>query len=163
MTASSSRRGFLLLAGSCAFLLAGCSGALPRDSQGTLRRATGGTLHVGASENAPWTEFDSAGSVSGTEADLIEGYAASIGASIQWETAAMSDLAKMMKNNELDLIIGGLTADTPWSDKISPTRPYEETQGVDGSTEKMVIGVRPGENALQASLERFLAEEMGEL
>ncbi|MGO2607505.1 MAG: transporter substrate-binding domain-containing protein [Brachybacterium tyrofermentans] len=163
MTASGSRRGFLLLAGSCAVLLAGCSDALPRDSQGALRRATGGTLYVGASENAPWTEFDSPGSVSGTEADLIEGYAARIGASIHWETAAMGDLATMMTDNELDLIIGGLTADTPWSDKISPTRPYQESRGVDGSTEKMVIGVRPGENALQVSLERFLAEEKGEL
>lgn len=163
MTASSSRRGFLLLTGSCAVLLAGCSGVFPRDSQGTLRRATGGALHVGASENPPWTELDPAGRVSGTEADLIEGYAASIGASIRWETAAMSDLAMMMKNDQLDLIIGGLTADTPWSDKISPTRPYEESQGVDGSTEKMVIGVRPGENALQVSLERFLAAEKGEL
>lgn len=163
MTAApGSRRGFLLLAGSCALLVSGCS-AFPRDSQGSLERATGGTLVVGASENAPWVELGPDGAPLGIEVDLVQRYAARIDASIHWEIAAMSDLATMTKNNELDLVIGGLTADTPWSDKISPTRPYQESHGPDGSTEKMVIGVRPGENALQVSLERFLAEERGEL
>ncbi|WP_227873023.1 transporter substrate-binding domain-containing protein [Brachybacterium ginsengisoli] len=120
-------------------------------------------MFVGACENEPWTAIGADGSVRGTEAGLIQKFAASIDATIRWEAAAMSDLVTMMKNNELDLVIGGLTDDTPWSDRISPTRPYQEAPDLDGSMKKMVIGVRPGENALQVSLERFLAEDAGEL
>lgn len=157
------RRGALLLGCAAMVALTGCAGSLPRDSQGTLDRATGGILHVGASENAPWTQIDPDGTVGGTEAELVTRYAESIDATIEWEVAALSVLAMKVENDELDLVIGGLTADTPWSDTISPTRPYQTATAEDGSTQKMVIGVRPGENALQVSLERFLAEQEGEL
>lgn len=143
--------------------LAGCSGHFPADTQGTLDRATGGTLSVGVSENAPWTQIDASGEITGREAELVEGYAESIDAEIEWTEGAESVLAEKMKSNELDLIIGGLTSDNPWSSKISSTRPYTTVQLDDGSTQKMVIGVRPGENALQVSLERFLADTEGEL
>lgn len=157
------RRGLLLLGCSSLLGLTGCAGSIPRDAQGSLDRATGGTLYVGGSHNAPWTQIDADGTVSGIEADLIMRFAASIDATIAWEIAAVSVLAERMEDNRLDLVIAGLTADTPWSDRISPTRPYQVARAEDGSTQKMVIGVRPGENALQISLERFLAEEGGEL
>jgi polar amino acid transport system substrate-binding protein len=163
MTARRTRRGFLLLAVTTILAASGCTGTIPRDAQGTLERASGGTLYVGATSNAPWTEVTDAGEVSGIEADLVADYAASIDARIEWRTAAVSDLALQMEHDELDLVIAGLTADTPWADRIAPTRPYRVVRAEDGSTQKRVIGVRPGENALQVSLERHLAEAVGEL
>lgn len=158
-----SRRAFIALAAVTATGATSCSGAMPRDAQGTLDRATGGSLYVGVSENRPWVRIGPGGSVGGVEADLVRGYATDIHARIHWQRGAVSELARRMKNNELDLVIGGLTADTPWSDKISPTRPYRTTRAEDGSKQKLVIGVRPGENALQVSLERYLARQEGEL
>lgn len=161
MTPRTTRRAFLLLSGS-ALLFTGCA-AFPRDAQGTLVRATGGRLYVGVSENPPWTQVEPDGAIGGTEAELITAYAKSIDADIEWVQGAESVLAELMKRNELDVIVGGLTSENPWTSEISSTRPYTEVRLDDGSTQKMVIGVRPGENALQVSLERFLAEKGGEL
>lgn len=157
------RRSALMLCLPAVLAIAGCTDVMPRDSQGTLERAEGGRLFVGAAESPPWTEIADDGGVGGLEADVIADYAGSIDATVEWTTGAMSVLARKMKNNELDLVIGGLTADTPWSDSISPTRPYQVIRAEDGSKQKMVIGVRPGENALQVSLEQFLAKRTGEL
>ncbi|APX32336.1 ABC transporter substrate-binding protein [Brachybacterium sp. P6-10-X1] len=144
-------------------LATGCQGHFPADAQGTLDRATGGVLRVGISENAPFTEVAEDGTVSGSEVELIQEYAASIDAEIEWTPAGENTLAAMMKAGDLDVVIGGLASDAPWTSKISLTRPYTTTTGPDGSPVKIVMGVTPGENALQVDLERFLAEEVGDL
>ncbi|WP_114854918.1 ABC transporter substrate-binding protein [Brachybacterium sp. YJGR34] len=164
MSPSTSRRGVLVLAGSLIALgVTGCGAGIPRDAQGTLRRATGGTLRVGASQNPPWVDITADGAVDGSEAELIEGFAATIDARIEWIPGAESVLARTMEDDGLDVIIGGLTSDTPFSAQISPTRPYATVQAPDGSTLKRVLGVRPGENALQVALERYLARASGDL
>jgi hypothetical protein len=43
------------------------------------------------------------------------------------------------------------------------TRPYANVPAPDGGIQKMVIGVRAGENALLVALERYLAERAGEI
>lgn len=53
-----------------------------------------------------------------------------------------------MRNGELDLVIGGLAADVPWTSQIALTRPYTTAEGPDGAPVDLVMGVRPGENAL---------------
>lgn len=158
-----SRRAMLLLAGATALTSSGCAGTVPLDAQGALKRAINGPLYVGVAENLPWTRVADDGAVSGPEADLIRDYASGIGARIHWTRDAVSELARRMKDDQLDLVVGGLAADTPWSDKISPTRPYRTVRSADGTKQDLVIGVRPGENALQVSVERFLAKRTGEL
>lgn len=142
---------------------AGCQGRFPADSQGTLERASGGELRVGISENPPFTEVAADGTVGGSEVDLLTDYAATIDAEIRWVPGGESALAAAMQEGELDVVIGGLAADVPWTSQIALTRPYTTTQGPDGSTVKIVIGVTPGENALMVDLEHFLAERGGEL
>lgn len=141
----------------------GCLGQFPADAQGTLDRATGGVLRVGVSENPPFTQVDADGAVSGSEVDLITAYAASIDAEIDWAPGAESMLAEAMGAGELDVVIGGLTSDSPWTSDIALTRPYTETEAPGGSVKQVVIGVQPGENALMFDLELFLAQEGGEL
>ncbi|WP_221584257.1 transporter substrate-binding domain-containing protein [Microbacterium sp. G2-8] len=143
--------------------LTGCSGGFPADAQGTLDRATDGTIRVGISENPPWTRVGPDAAVTGTEAELVTAYADAIDTTIEWVPGAESVLAEKMRNDDLDLIVAGLTDTNPWSSEIAPTRPYETTTDEYGTTRKMVIGVRPGENALQLSLERFLADRAGEI
>lgn len=145
---------------SCAFV---ACGSLPHDADGTLDRARGGTLVVGVSEHRPWTIIDDHGGIHGSEADLIRGFADRIGAEIEWRPAPESVLAGEVKEGRVDVMIGGLTADTPWSGEIAVTRPYTTVADGDGGREDMVMGVRQGENALLVELERHLAREHGEL
>lgn len=141
----------------------GCLGSMPRDSQGTLDRATGGVLRVGVSEHPPFTVVGENGDVSGEEVDLIQQYAAGIDARIEWTAGPESVLSEAMKNGDLDVVIGGFTADAPWTSTIAFTRPYTTLERPDGSTAKVVMGVRPGENALMVDLELFLARAAGEI
>lgn len=135
----------------------------PADAQGTLERAAGGELRVGVSVNPPFTDVSADGSVAGSEVDLIEVYADRIDADIVWTPAGENTLAAAMGAGELDVIIGGLASDVPWTSDVALTRPYTTATGPDGSTVKIVMGVTPGENALLIDLEHFLAEEAGEL
>lgn len=153
----------LMVVGVLLLTAAGCHGGFPADSQGSLARATGGELRIGIAENPPWTEVAPDGTVSGSEVDLITAYAETLDAEIRWVPAGENALAAEMVEGNIDLVVGGLASDAPWTSEIALTRPYTSTQGPDGKSVDIVMGVRPGENALMVDLERFLAEEGGEL
>lgn len=144
-------------------MLGGCALTVPVDAQHTLEQARGRTLQVGISANPPWTEIDPGGAVSGSEVELIGDYAESIDAQIEWSPGTESVLAEQMKQDELDIVIAGLTSDAPWTGQMALTRPYAEAADPHGGTQQKVMAVRPGENALLVSLEEHLAREGGEL
>lgn len=146
--------------GAAAVLLSSCSAIsanIPADSEGTLSRVEDGTLVVGVSEHPPWTNISDTGEHSGSEVDLIRGFAEHVNAEIEWQQAPESVLAERIKNGEVDVVIGGLTDSSPWSSHMALTRPYAEIDG-----EKMVMGTPLGENAFLVELERHLAGEFGE-
>lgn len=159
------RRAVLVAVATAPFtvLTSACGTTLPRDAQGSLDRATGGILEVGASESSPWILVDDQEAPTGIEADLVVGFAATIGAAVSWTTGPVDDLARAVESDRLDLVVAGLTADTPWSDVIAITRPYRRTTAEDGTPLEHVLGVRPGENALQLAVERYLATQAGQL
>lgn len=64
----------------------GCSG-IPVDPEGTLGRASGGTLRVGMSQEKPWTAVEG-GERSGVEVRLVEEFAAGVGAEVEWHVSA---------------------------------------------------------------------------
>jgi polar amino acid transport system substrate-binding protein len=137
----------------------GCSiNHFPADTEGTLERASGGVLRVGISEHPPWTRVADDGSVTGSEADILRGYATSIGARINWTSGAESHLIQQLEEGGLDVVIGGLSSDLPWQKQAAFTRPYAKSPAPDGSTRKMVFATRLGENALLGSLERYLID-----
>lgn len=63
-----------------------------------------------------------------------------------------------LERGEVDLLVGGLTADNPHGAKLSLTRPYATTVE-HGETVEHVMAVRTGENAMLSELERYLDEE----
>ena len=149
--------------GAAALTLNGC-GSIPADSVGTYDRASDGTLVVGVSEHAPWVQIDDVtGEITGSEADLIRSFADSINADVEWSPGPESVLAERVKSGEVDVVIGGLTAASPWSSHMALTRPYASVTSDDGETEDMVMGTRLGENELLTELERHLAEEHGDI
>ncbi len=145
-----------LLLVACTFAGTSCTN-FPADPAGTLDRVTGGTLRVGVSHSPPATDVSGA-EPAGPEADLARGFAASLDAGVEWTEGGEEYLMEALKQGDLDLVIGGLTESTPWTDKAAVTRPYAESTNDWGEPRKHVLAAPLGENAFLSALEGFLAD-----
>lgn len=140
-------------------LLCGCSANFPTDPDGTLERVRDGVLRVGVSPNPPWTDQSvdlDPPALTGIEVSLVEAFADSLDAELEWTTGGEETLIMELERDELDLVIGGLTAESPWSSHAALTYPFAETLGPDGAKEMHVMAASMGENAFLVELERFL-------
>ncbi len=114
---------------------------LPRDPEGTLNRVRGGTMRVGVFERRPWTTLPANGGAGGLEGALIAELARELGARIEWVRATESELLEALKMRELDIVIGGLTAESPWAQHVAFTKPFY--------TDTIVVGAPPGTRRLE--------------
>jgi polar amino acid transport system substrate-binding protein len=110
-----------------AVLLAGCG--IPRDPERTLARVQGGILRVGVTASDPWARLPG-GEPSGVEVELVKRFAAELRARVEWVAGAEAELMADLEVRELDLVVGGLTADTPWQQQAAITRSYVTTRTV---------------------------------
>lgn len=146
-------------------VLAGCGTSLPRDPEGTLDRVTGGTLRVGVSFDPPWTEVPAGGAdlsdrpPPGVEPRLVADFAASLDADVRWTAGGEETLIGELEEGRLDVVVGGLTAASPWSEKVALTRPYVTLTDAHGKPEPHVMAAPMGENAFLVELEMFLLEQ----
>jgi polar amino acid transport system substrate-binding protein len=156
----------LLLLVSAVVLLAGCGTSLlpddyPADPDGTLDRIRAdGVVRVGASPRPGWVEVGD-GDPTGREPGLVEAFAESLGAEVEWTVTGEEDLVRLLEEGEIDLAVGGFTDTNAWVDKVGLTRPYAEVE-VAGTTEAHVMMVPMGENALMSRLERWLDDHSDE-
>lgn len=143
-----------------ASLIVGCD--MPRDPEGTLRRATDGVLRVGVSANPPWTKVTDK-AVTGIEAELVDAFAREIGARVEWTVGTETELLQALARFELDLVIAGLTRGTPWQRQVALTRAYVETASLiglppevpwPGSLNGQEILARPGDPAIARARRR---------
>ena len=95
----------------------------------------------------------------GIEPQLIQRFAATLQSSIEWQPGGEEALMTDLEHGRLDLVIGGLTAESPWTDKAAITRPYAEARSQEGKTEKHVMAAPLGENAFLLELEKFLLSQ----
>jgi polar amino acid transport system substrate-binding protein len=109
-----------------ALLVTGCQ--YPRDPEGSLNRAAGGTLRVGVVEDPPWVTLPAADEPQGVEPALIRGFAEEIDAEIEWVEGSEADLVEAMRGFQLDVIIGGLTRSSRYAKDVALTRPYVDTE-----------------------------------
>lgn len=139
----------------------GCD--MPHDVDGTHATATQGKIRVGVSECEPWTG-ENDGEYSGIEVELVAKLAKQLGAEPEWHLGSESELFEKLHQGQLDIVIGGITEDTPWSDYVGLTRAYAETtdQPAD-DPKKHVWAVRAGENRWLLELDRFLQEHRSEV
>jgi ABC-type amino acid transport substrate-binding protein len=135
--------------------LTGCGITIPADPSGTLDRVRGGELRAGISPNGDFVRVDAA-DPAGSEVEAIEEFAASLGAEVEWTVGSEEALVRGLEDEELDLVAGGLTDQTPWIDKAGVTRPYTEAVDAHGAPLKIVMLVPIGENAFLTELETFL-------
>lgn len=131
--------------------MAGCS--LPRDCAGTLEWIRGGELRVGITTSQPWTHVDdaTAAEVDGLEVELLQEFARRQDARIRWHEDSEHQLFRALDKGEIDLVIGGITADTPYAHLAGLTQPFVKL-----GSDQHVWAVRPGENALLLEVDRFL-------
>jgi polar amino acid transport system substrate-binding protein len=115
-----------------------CS-TLPRDPKKTLEHVQQRhQMRVGLVENPPWV-VRTAGEPAGAEIQLVRSFAQSLDATPEWFWGGEQHHMEALEHFELDLVVGGLEAKTPWSKTISLTQPYFE--------EAIVVGVPPGAQA----------------
>jgi hypothetical protein len=132
-----------------AFTLQACA-PWPRDPERTLDESTGGTLRVGASEAPPSLTRGEAGAM-GPEADMVEAFARSIDARVEWRWGALDAHLEALERYELDLVAGGLSAGSPWKGRVAFTRPWRQQ----GET-RHALAVPPGENGMLVAVERVI-------
>ncbi|GAA4430487.1 transporter substrate-binding domain-containing protein [Georgenia halophila] len=138
-----------------------CGVTIPTDPDGTLDRVRGGTLRVGVSPNSPWTDLPKGTDADpvGIEVELVQEFAETLDAEIVWVPGGEEELITELEHGYLDMVIGGLTARSPWSSKVALTYRYTVTTNVYGQEEQHVMAVPMGENAFQAELERLLFDQ----
>ena len=107
---------------------------LPRDPERTLERITGGVMRVGLIDHPPWTVAE--GEPAGAEVALVRALADDLDATIRWHEGSAAEVLAALEHREIDLAIGGLTADDPWTSRVTLTKPYARIP--------TVIGVEPG-------------------
>lgn len=123
---------------------------LPRDTDGTIDRVKGGVLRVGVVDHPPWASTADH-RVSGVEPSLVADLARDLHTHPEWHYGAESALLDSLHERKLDIVIGGLTAESPWKTEVAFTRPYEG-----GDEPRHVLAVAPGENAWLLRVERYL-------
>ena len=147
------------------FTLVALACGLPRDPESTLERVRGGTLRVGFVVDTPWVTAVGQGA-GGVEGALVAELARGLGARVSWTHGSETPLLTALHDGELDLVIAGLTSESPWAAKASFTRPYYvDTTTVNGELAEVphVVAVPPGENAWQVHVERVIESRKSEL
>ena len=125
-----------------------CACGLPRDADGTTDRVRGGVIRVGVIENPPWASRDGGG----VEGALVQELARRLRAKPLWVPGPEAKLMTALHSRELDLVIGGLTADSPWQKQVALTRPlYTDTIAVAPANasphplQGAQVGIEPGD------------------
>jgi hypothetical protein len=94
---------------------------------------------------------------------LVRTLAHELGAGVVWIRGTESDLLRALHRRELDLVVGGLTADSPWKAKVALTRPYYTDSAARPTPLKRVLAAPAGENAWLVRVERLLREQRSSL
>ena len=147
----------LALAAVGALGLAGCGIQIPSDPNGSFARIQGDVLRAGASPEAGLVVVEGA-EVSGPLADLVTAFAEDNDARVDWTVGSEESLVTGLEEGDLDVAIGGMTADSPWADRAGMTRGYPDLPGAAGRS--VVLLVPLGENRLLSELESFIDQEV---
>ncbi|MFZ0388841.1 MAG: transporter substrate-binding domain-containing protein, partial [Calditrichia bacterium] len=119
---------FILLITACRF---------PQDSKGTLSRVKNDTLRVGITLNPPWVK-GSRENPSGVEVKLVKNLAGQLNAHVQWVWGSQMSSMKALESGEVDLVIGGITAEMPHFKKTTLSKPYFKDRIVVGVPEAAI-------------------------
>jgi polar amino acid transport system substrate-binding protein len=86
-------------------------------------------MSIGVVAADPWVTLEDT-VPGGIEVGLVEQFADSIDAAIEWTEGSEQELFSALELGQLDLVIGGIDSENPWSSKTALTHPYLTTQVV---------------------------------
>jgi polar amino acid transport system substrate-binding protein len=105
-------------------MLGACEGTFPRDPEGTSARVQRSrVVRVGATEHPPWIVRHGQ-DVRGPEAELIRRFAHALDVRVDFRFGQQEALLTALANFELDLVVGGLSEDTHFAEKVGLSRPW---------------------------------------
>ncbi|MFT3742549.1 MAG: transporter substrate-binding domain-containing protein [Gammaproteobacteria bacterium] len=84
-----------------------------------------GTIEVGVIENFPWAYGEKA-HYRGVEVTLIQAWSQQLGIKPVWHSLEREKALIALKNGILDVVIGGLTDDSPWKKEVTLTHCFYE-------------------------------------
>lgn len=119
-----------------------CS-SLPRDQEGTWNRIQHDRrIRVGLVENPPWV-IRTTGEPAGTEVELVKRLASSYSVTPEWFWGGEQTHMEALHRYQLDLVIGGIDATTPWAktQQVGISKPY--------FIERVVVGLPPSSPQIQ--------------
>ncbi|MCM3779745.1 hypothetical protein [Microbacterium hydrocarbonoxydans] len=138
--------------------LSGCGLTIPTDPDGTVESVRGGELRVGFSPD-PGLITGDGGDPDGSLSELVSGFAETVDADVDWTEGSEETLVGMLERGDLDLVVGGMTDQSPWIDRAGMTRGYPAIDGADGRSIVMLVPL--GENGFLSALETYLDAEVG--
>lgn len=147
----------LMVALPLALFLGGCGLSIPSDPDGVFDRIEGGVLSIGVSPEHGLIEKGEDGA-NGPLAELMNDFAVQHDAGIEWVFAGEESLIDALTNLEVFVLLGGFSAESPWSEHAGMTRAY--TISTDGKEREIVLLIPMGQNRLLAELESFLDERL---
>jgi polar amino acid transport system substrate-binding protein len=130
-----------------------CRAGIPADPKKTLEHVRGGRIRVGVVENPPWA-VRKGDAAAGIEGELVQQLAKELGATPEWIWGGEQAHMEALERFELDLVIGGITKQTPWKKTVGMTDTYFG---------KHVLVTAPGENAWIKKLDEFLSSRRPEI
>lgn len=134
------------------FLLAACGG-FPRDSQDSSEQAAR-SMRVGVSHDPPFVELRPGRPPTGSEVQLVTGFAHAHGFEVEWVVRGHDALMQELLGHRLHMVVGGHVAGSPWTDS-GWTREVV-LRDADGGFARRRLALPPGENAWQLTVDRYL-------
>lgn len=131
----------------------GCA-RYPADPEHTTDRVGGGVMRVGVIHDPPFTSLRDAPQPRGNEVRMVRALAQSLDARVEWSEGGEDELLDELQHFRLDLVIGGVSPQSPWRKRVALTLPYR-VRDAHGRQVQRVTAVPPGENHWQMVVERF--------
>ncbi len=147
------RAGGALAAGLLALTVGACG--LPRDTEGTQERIQReGVLRAGLVRHEPWAYLRD-GKPAGPEVEAVEQLAATLGARVAWTVAPESELVHGLKEHALDLVVGGVSAKSPWVKELGAGQPF--------LTSRLLVGAPQGQSVPETLQDAAIAVAPGSM
>lgn len=150
-----------LLALLCLLLALAACAPWPRDAEHTTETVRGGELRVGVIHDPPFVSLRPGAPPSGREVRMAQALAHSLDARVVWVEGGADELFEDVEQFRLDLVIGGISPQSPWGEHVALTLPYR-VRGAHGRLVQRVAAVPPGENRWQMRVERFQRSPLGQ-
>jgi polar amino acid transport system substrate-binding protein len=135
--------------------LSACDG-YPRDADHLTRRAAEHGMRVGASHDPPYVVVAADGSVSGIEADLVQGFADAHGYRLTWAANGHDVMMRDLERAHLHAVIGGHHRKSPWEPKVGWSQSLHLRANDDAPLPERRIALPPGQCGWHLAFDRHL-------